>query len=311
MAPEQAIGERLIDHTVDVWSLGIILYECLAGARPVEGENAVQLVMRLLNTGIMPIERVVPTLPKEIAKLIGRMLSRDAAGRPTDLQEVFDVLRKHSGVSAPTFAGPCLAVDANSDGASRPRGLRARRSAALAELGSSEASGSSRSSAVDALAATVGDEPATPQAAPSWEGQSVPTKRTATATLRRSSVLSFGLTVVGTGLWTAAVVLVIYLGPFQSAAPSVRRPTTPSAIQASAARMETANNLPPNAEQLPALSIAAPSIPAPLADAPPRAWAVDAGRGIQPKAHAAKSAAKANRPLRVNPEGEDSASDRK
>ena len=47
MAPEQAIGERSIDHTVDVWSLGIILYECLAGARPVEGENAVQMVMRL------------------------------------------------------------------------------------------------------------------------------------------------------------------------------------------------------------------------------------------------------------------------
>jgi serine/threonine protein kinase len=309
MAPEQAIGERSIDHTVDVWSLGIIMYECLAGARPVEGENAVQMVMRLLNTGIMPIERMVPTLPEEIAKLVGRMLSRDAAGRPTDLREVFDVLRRYGHVSAPTFAGPSLAIDGDSAGSSRSLGLRAKPSAALAELGSSGASGSStavsssdRSPTVDAHAATVRDEAQTSQNAPSWEGQSVSAKRAATATSRRSLVLAFGLTTVA---------LVIYLLSRQSTAPTARLPTSPSSIQASTAPGETANNRPATAKQLPTPSIAAPSTPAPLADAAPRASAAGAGGGVQPRAHAAKSAAKANRPVRVNAEDEDGTSDRK
>jgi serine/threonine-protein kinase len=309
MAPEQAIGERSVDHTVDVWSLGIILYECLAGARPVEGENAVQMVMRLLNTGIMPIERVVPTLPEAIAKLIGRMLSRDAAGRPSDLREVFDVLRRHGHVSAPRFAGPSLAIDANSAGSSRPLRLDARPSVALTELGSSGASGSStavsssdRFRTVDAHAATVRDEAPTFQNAPSWEGQSVSAKRAATATSRRSLVLAFGL---------PTVALVVYLLSRQSAAPAARLPTSPSATQPSSARGETANNRPLTAEQSPAPSITAPSTPAPVADAPPRASAAGAGGGIQPNAHPSKSAAKANRPLHVNPADEDGTSDRK
>jgi eukaryotic-like serine/threonine-protein kinase len=307
MAPEQAIGERSVDHTVDVWSLGIILYECLAGARPVEGENAVQMVMRLLNTGIMPIERVVPTLPDEVAKLIGRMLSRDAAGRPADLREVFDVLRRHGHVSAPRFAGPSLAIDGDSAGSSRPLlGLRDRPAAAL---GSSDASGSStavsssdRSPTVDAHAATVRDDAPTSQNAPSWEGQSVSAKRAAMATSRRSLGLALGLTTVA---------LLVYLLARQSTAPSVRLPTSPSAVQASAARGATADNRPPTAEQSPAPSIAAASASAPLADVPLRASAVGTGGGSQTNVHVAKSAAKANRPVHASPEDEDGTSDRK
>jgi serine/threonine protein kinase len=309
MAPEQAIGERSVDHTVDVWSLGIILYECLAGARPVDGENAVQMVMRLLNTGIMPIERVVPTLPEEVAKLIGRMLSRDSAGRPTDLREVFDVLRRYGHVSAPTFAGPSRAIDADSAGSSPPSGLRAGPSAVLAELGSGEGSdsltatsSSDRSPTVDAHAATLRDEAPTSQNAPSWEGQSVSAKRAATATSRRSLVLAFGL---------ATVALVVYLLSRQIAGPAARLPTSPSAIRASAARLETASDRPQIAEQLPAPSVAPPSTPAPLADAAPHASALSAAGGTQPKAHAGKSAAKADRPLHVSPEDEDGTSDRK
>ena len=150
MAPEQAIGERLIDHTSDIWSLGIILYECLSGGRPVDGENAVQMVMRLMETGIMPIERVVPTLPSDVARLIGQMLSRDARRRPQDLREIFDVLRKYSEVSARAFGAPSLAIDSERF-----------------------ASGSKQSVSVDANAATLRDDSNPPSLAPSWEGQSV------------------------------------------------------------------------------------------------------------------------------------------
>jgi eukaryotic-like serine/threonine-protein kinase len=106
MAPEQAIGDRMVDHKVDVWSLGVILYECLSGARPVEGENAAHMVMRLLSTGIIPIGQLVPSLPVPLADLIGRMLSREPAQRPRDLREVCAALAPLTSVSVPAFGEP-------------------------------------------------------------------------------------------------------------------------------------------------------------------------------------------------------------
>ena len=106
MAPEQAIGDRNADHRVDIWSLGVILYEALSGVRPLEGDNAAQLVMRLLSTGIMPIEHLVPELPAELSSLIGRMLSRDVGRRPADLREVRELLGTLAGEASPPFGAP-------------------------------------------------------------------------------------------------------------------------------------------------------------------------------------------------------------
>lgn len=106
MAPEQATGDRNIDHRADIWSLGVIAYECLSGARPIEGENPTQMMLRLLSSGIMPIERLVPQLPEGWASLVGRMLSRDAGRRPSDLREVYDVLAASSARRCPTFGAP-------------------------------------------------------------------------------------------------------------------------------------------------------------------------------------------------------------
>jgi serine/threonine protein kinase len=106
MAPEQAMGDRTIDHRADIWSLGVILYECLSGVRPVEGENAAQVVMRLLSTGIIPVERLVPAVTGDLAQLIGRMLSREPAQRPDDLREVLSVLSSRTSLWVPTFGEP-------------------------------------------------------------------------------------------------------------------------------------------------------------------------------------------------------------
>jgi serine/threonine protein kinase len=120
MAPEQAIGDRLIDHRVDAWSLGVILYECLTGARPLEGENPAQMVVRLLNTGIVPIEHVLPTLPADVCRLIGKMLARDPKKRPSDLREVLAVLQRYTPASSPTFAAPAV-ESTSTDFTSEPR----------------------------------------------------------------------------------------------------------------------------------------------------------------------------------------------
>jgi serine/threonine-protein kinase len=105
MAPEQACGGP-ITHRVDVWALGVVLYECLAGSRPIDGKEAADVLMNLQKKGIVPIERLAPTLPTELSALIGRMLRRDPAERTQDLREAFTVLSSFTNATAPTFGPP-------------------------------------------------------------------------------------------------------------------------------------------------------------------------------------------------------------
>jgi eukaryotic-like serine/threonine-protein kinase len=114
MSPEQSFGERDIDHRSDIWAIGVIFYECLTGARPVEGDSIGQVVKRLVTDGITPIAVILPDLPPEISDLVDRMLCREREGRPQDLREVSEILSRHTGVRAPEFGA------ATSEPAARP-----------------------------------------------------------------------------------------------------------------------------------------------------------------------------------------------
>ncbi len=88
MAPEQAFGEKDIDTRVDLWAMGIVLYECLAGARPTQGANLGQILKMITFAPLPSIALRVPELPDAIVKIVDRCLSRDRADRPRDVSEV-------------------------------------------------------------------------------------------------------------------------------------------------------------------------------------------------------------------------------
>ncbi|MBK7398777.1 MAG: protein kinase [Myxococcales bacterium] len=96
MAPEQVFGDRTVDGAVDVWSLGVILYEALSGQRPFEGENYGQ-VFKAVALGKAP--RLPAEVDRRLATLVARMLERDRDARPS-LGEVRAVLAKVGGASA-------------------------------------------------------------------------------------------------------------------------------------------------------------------------------------------------------------------
>jgi hypothetical protein len=105
MAPEQAFGERDVDSRADLWSVGVVLYECLAGARPFAGSNLGQVLKALTERAIRPIEEVVPGLPPQLVGLLGRLLS-DREERPTAAAARQIVEQIRTGVASGVVAGP-------------------------------------------------------------------------------------------------------------------------------------------------------------------------------------------------------------
>jgi serine/threonine-protein kinase len=91
MSPEQVYGED-VDHRTDVWSLGVILYECLTGRRPTEAESLGQILKIITHHEIVPIDELAPHLPHGVATLVMAMLDTDRNGRPASLEEVARVL---------------------------------------------------------------------------------------------------------------------------------------------------------------------------------------------------------------------------
>src|SRR5688500_13852623 len=81
MSPEQAMGERTIDARSDVYALGCVLYEMLAGEPPFTGPSAQAIVAKVMNTMPAPVTATRPTVPAAVAAAIQRALSRRPADR--------------------------------------------------------------------------------------------------------------------------------------------------------------------------------------------------------------------------------------
>ena len=80
MSPEQALG-RDVDARTDVFSLGVMLWELLAGRRPFEGTNTVAVIDALLHAEPPSLTRLNPAVPRELDALVRKMLAKDRERR--------------------------------------------------------------------------------------------------------------------------------------------------------------------------------------------------------------------------------------
>jgi hypothetical protein len=81
ISPEQARGVD-VDHRADIYSLGVIAYEMLAGRPPFQGETAMDLVVKHLSDPPPPLSQFA-RVPKLLEQCVMRMLEKDPADRPT------------------------------------------------------------------------------------------------------------------------------------------------------------------------------------------------------------------------------------
>ena len=92
MSPEQARGHE-VDHGADLWSLGVVLYEMLAGRRPFPGEHAQSVVYAILNTEVPPLPSARAEVPADLARAVGRALTKLRGDRQGSAEELVAELR--------------------------------------------------------------------------------------------------------------------------------------------------------------------------------------------------------------------------
>lgn len=92
MAPEQARGSRDVDARADLFSLGCVLFECLAGVSPFAGSTPAATLAKIVLDEAPRLGELRGDLPRELEELVGRMLAKDPARRPRDCAEVATTL---------------------------------------------------------------------------------------------------------------------------------------------------------------------------------------------------------------------------
>ncbi len=93
MAPEQLRG-AMADARSDIFSFGVMLYQCLAGRLPFDGETSIDILHSILHNEPRPIRTLVPDISPVWERLIERCLAKAPEQRPASMAEVIDALKK-------------------------------------------------------------------------------------------------------------------------------------------------------------------------------------------------------------------------
>ncbi len=100
MSPEQANGEQ-VDPRSDVWALGTVLYEMLAGRRAFAADHERAILLAITTKDPTPVESMRPEVPAELVRIVRRCLKRNPATRYQSASEVLADLRRFRGESTP------------------------------------------------------------------------------------------------------------------------------------------------------------------------------------------------------------------
>ena len=92
MAPEQTVDAGAIDHRADVYALGAILYECLAGRPPFQAAPPLEIVDQVRHREPVPVRQLQPGVPRDLETICLKCLSKEPQRRYATARELADDL---------------------------------------------------------------------------------------------------------------------------------------------------------------------------------------------------------------------------
>ncbi|MGH9958654.1 MAG: protein kinase domain-containing protein, partial [Pyrinomonadaceae bacterium] len=93
MSPEQARGKQ-VDARTDIWSLGVVMYEMVAGRTPFEGETSTDVIVAITQKEAPPLARFAPEVPAELDWIVTKALRKDRDERYQTIKELLTDLRR-------------------------------------------------------------------------------------------------------------------------------------------------------------------------------------------------------------------------
>jgi eukaryotic-like serine/threonine-protein kinase len=105
MSPEQARGE-IVDARTDVWSLGVVLYEMLAGQRPFRGDHMAAILHSILDEKPKRLRTFRADVPPELEHIAGRALEKDRESRYSSAAELRGDLVDYKATVTASESGP-------------------------------------------------------------------------------------------------------------------------------------------------------------------------------------------------------------
>ncbi len=88
MAPEQARGLRDVDRRIDVWAMGVVLYELLTGKLPYDSENVGDILIQIVSQDAPPISFYRPEIGPDLSAVVQRALARNRDDRYAGAKEM-------------------------------------------------------------------------------------------------------------------------------------------------------------------------------------------------------------------------------
>ncbi|HEY6808771.1 MAG TPA: serine/threonine-protein kinase [Gemmatimonadales bacterium] len=112
MSPEQASGDRAIDLRSDLYSLGVVAYQMLAGDVPFSGTTVASVLVKHISEDAPSVMRARPDCPSDLAAAVARLLEKDPLRRWGSADDLGRALAEDTGPAAPRrSSGTQLAAD--------------------------------------------------------------------------------------------------------------------------------------------------------------------------------------------------------